>query len=192
MYSDLMTAENAETIGVIVQTIAVIVAMGGVVVALCVGITDRKAADARAREDRKRADERARKDRLATDARARRDRLAADERADFDRREARLLANHHFRLDMLVRLARNVNDPGHSDKKISSQLAAERAALLHVLGPTGMPLTWETYVGPTVDESRTIATDENVDKHKRCQQEVAVKITDEIAAWESGSAIRRT
>lgn len=144
---------NAETVGVVVQTLAVVVAAGGVIVALCMGITDRHATDTRARQDRGRADDRARQDRLA-----------ADERADFDRREARLLANHHFRLDMLVRLARNVNDPGHTDEKISSQLAAERAALLHVLGPTGMPLTWDTYVGPTVDESRTIATDENVDK----------------------------
>ena len=176
-----MDADTVDVIAVAVQSVAVLVAATGVVVALCMGIADRRAADARARNDRRRADDRARQDRLA-----------ADERADFDRREARLLANHHFRLDMLVRLARNVNDPGHSDEKISSQLAAERAALLHVIGPTGLPLTWDTYVGPTVDESRTIATDESVDKYKRCQQEVAVKITDEIAAWESGSAIRRT
>jgi len=175
-----MDTDTTNTIAVIVQSVAVLVAAGGVMVALCMGIADRRAADCRAREDRRRADDRARQDRLA-----------ANKRADFDRREARLLANHHFRLDMLVRLARNVNDPGHSDKKISSQLAAERAALLHVLGPTGLPLTWETYVGPTVDESRTIAADSAVDMHKRCQQEVAVKITDEIAAWESSSAVRR-
>lgn len=181
-----MTADTAQTIGIIVQTLTVIVAATGVVVALCTGATDRRAADARARTDRKRADDRARKDRLAADARARQDRLVADRRADSDRREARLLADHHFRLDMLVRLARNVNDPGHSDKKISSQLAAERAALLHVLGPDGLPLTWETYVGPTIDESRINATDDSVEKHKRCQSEVAVKITDEIAAWKRG------
>ncbi|WP_145998859.1 hypothetical protein [Brevibacterium linens] len=167
-----MTVETAETIGIIVQTLTVIVAATGIVVALCMGVTDRRAADARAREDRQRADDRAREDRLA-----------ADQRADLDRHEARILADHHFRLSMLVRLARNVNDPGHTDKKISSQLAAERAALLHVLGPDGLPLTWETYVGPTIDESRTNAFDDGVEKHKRCQSEVAVKITDEIAAW---------
>lgn len=171
---------TAETVGIIVQTLAVIVAATGVVIALRMGAADRRAADARASEDRRRADDRARQDRLA-----------ADNRADLDRREARLLADHHFRLDMLVRLARNVNDPGHTDNKIRSQLAAERAALLHVLGPDGLPLTWETYVGPTVDESRTIATDDDVDDIKRCQSEVAVKITDEIATWRDSADVSR-
>ncbi|WP_313420562.1 hypothetical protein [Brevibacterium casei] len=182
---------TAETVGVIVQTCAVVVAATGVIVALCMGIADRRAADDRARKDRSRADDRARKDRLASDARAQDDRLAADNRADFDRREARMLTDHHFRLDMLVRLARNVNDPGHTDAKISSQLAAERAAILHVLGPDGLALNWETYVGPTIDESRTIASDEDVDHLKRCQNEVAVKITDEIAAWRGKTNINR-
>ncbi|WP_145996234.1 hypothetical protein [Brevibacterium iodinum] len=151
-----MTVETAETVGVIVQTLAVLVAASGVIVALSMGVADRRAADAR---------------------------------ADLDRREARRLADHHFRLDMLVRLARNVNDPGHTDDKVSSQLAAERAALLHVIGPDGLPITWETYVGPTVDESRSIANNADVDKLKRCQNEVAVKITDEIANWRSGPSV---
>lgn len=160
---------TAQTVSVIVQTIAVIVAAGGVVVALCIGITDRRAADTRARKDR----------------------LAADARADADRREARLLAEHRFRLDKLVQLAKNVSDPGHTDAKIKRQLSAERVALLEVLGPEGLTLTWDTYIGATVDESRTIVANEDADKHKRCQNEVVVRIADEITAWESGSAVRR-
>ncbi|GAA1947999.1 hypothetical protein GCM10009689_31490 [Brevibacterium antiquum] len=93
---------------------------------------------------------------------------------------------------MLVRLARNVNDPEHTDGKVGSQLAAERAALIHVLGPSGLELTWDTYVGPTIDESRTIANNDSVADHRRCQNEVAVRISDEIAAWRSSSGLNQT
>lgn len=112
------------------------------------------------------------------------DRRAAEDRARRDRELQRKLAEHQFRTSLLLRLASNVNDPGHTDRKESRQLAAERAALLHSLGPEGLPLTWKTFVGPSPQESHTTAANESVPEWRRCQAEVAVLVSKAREAWE--------
>ena len=101
----------------VVQTLAVVVAAGGLIIALVIAGKDRRSAEKTAEADRKSATKAAKEDRLLT----------------------RLEAERRHRLDLLIRLSANLERGGSHDLTERQRLGAEERALITALGPEVIP-----------------------------------------------------
>lgn len=123
----------------IVQTATVVAAVGGLGVALLIAAEDRRSAERTAEEDRRSSIATAEEDRRSSIATAEMDRRSAAAIADKDRRSARREAERRHRLDLLIRLAQNLERGGSSDSLERARLGAEASALITALGPDVLP-----------------------------------------------------
>jgi hypothetical protein len=97
---------------------------------------------------------------------------AADRRAEADRAAAREDAQHRLDLEMLVRLAENLQRGGSTDPQESTRMGSEARALLGALGPERLPLAYAEYTALAGDELRAHIDDESREEWKRCANEV--------------------
>ena len=150
----VMRDHGEMTIGIVVQTVAVLVALFGLWRAHRIALADRRAADRRAEDDRR----------------------STDQRATEDRRLARLEAERRFQLDLLIRLSQNLERGGATDAHERARLAAEAGALLSALGPHRLPLSWEIHRKRSLDEARAYMLDASNADWRRCANEVALEL----------------
>ncbi|GAA1924856.1 hypothetical protein GCM10009737_28210 [Nocardioides lentus] len=117
-----------EELRISIQSVAVLVAIGGLFAALRIAKADRRAADLRAEKDREEAERRATEARREESLRSQR----ADERARWE-------ADRRFRLELLIRLSVNLEHGGSTDAGERKRLGAEASALIAALGPEVLP-----------------------------------------------------
>ena len=108
---------TGEEVGLWIQGASVVVALGASVLALALGVTDRRAAQRNAEDDRR----------------------AARALAEDERRAALRQAHLLVELEALLRLAENQRRGGSSDAEESSRLGSEAATLTGLIGPERLP-----------------------------------------------------
>jgi len=107
---------------------------------------------------------------------AAKDRQNAREIAAEDRRAALEQAKLMFDLEALLRLSQNIERAGHSDQQVSKDMGAEAAAILNLLGPDRLPVTWADKRGSTRDEAIEFAAREDTPPYKRHAIEVHLEL----------------
>lgn len=96
---------------------------------------------------------------------------AADRRAAADRAAAREAAQHRFDLELLARLAENLQRGGSTDAQERMRMGAEARALIGALGPDRVPLSFGEYGAASMDELRALVDDESRETWHRCALE---------------------
>lgn len=134
----------------IIQTLAVLAAVGASLVALAIAAKDRKHSARIAGQDREHSAAVADADRAHAASVAAADRAAT-------MHQLRLFSE----LDAAKRLAVIEARGGHSDPVARKDMGAESLALVAFLGPERVPMMWQRRVGKSDDELRDFAQDEN-------------------------------
>lgn len=101
---------------------------------------------------------------------------AADRRATADRLAARQAAQHRFDLELLVRLAENLQRGGSTDPLEVPRLGAEARALIGALGPQRVPLSFNKYGAESMEKVRAMVDDESREAWQRCALEVVLEL----------------
>lgn len=104
------------------------------------------------------------------------DRKAAREIAAEDRRASLEQAKLMFDLEVLLRLSQNLERGGHKDQAISHDMGAEAAALINLIGPDRLPVTWAAKRGSSLDEAREYAQREDTPAFKKHSIEVHLEL----------------
>jgi len=113
---------------------------------------------------------------------------AADRRAAADRAAAREAAQHHLDLELLIRLAENLQRGGSSDTREPQRMGAEARALLGALGPDRLPFAYDRYAGLDGDGLRALIDDAARPDWLRCANEVVWELQRTAAANRGGRA----
>lgn len=136
---------TGEEVGLWIQGASVVVAVGASVVAISLGVVDRRSAKRNADDDRRAARE-----------------LAAEDRRTA-LRHARLLGE----LDALLRLAENQRRGGSSDPQKSRDMGVEAAALTALIGRNRLPHLSSELNPESEDELRAFMEDPSTPEWQR-------------------------
>ncbi len=104
------------------------------------------------------------------------DRKAARVIAEEDRRATLEQAKLMFDLEVLLRLSRNIERGGHTDPVLRSDMGAEAAALLNIIGAERLPQTWADKRASTEEQAREYAAKPDTPAYKRHAIEVHLEI----------------
>jgi len=104
------------------------------------------------------------------------DRRTVREIAAEDRRASLEHAKLMFDLEALLRLSQNLERGGHTDSTVSKDMGAEAAALVNLIGPERLPVTWAAKRGSTLDEAREFAAREDTPPFKKHSIEVHLEL----------------
>ncbi|MET4589821.1 hypothetical protein [Arthrobacter sp. 754] len=135
MNLDFVRGMDGQAWANLLQSVAVIVTLVGVGVALVNGAKDRKPAMRVAASDR-----------VAADERAADDRRAADRRAEGDRQHTREQAQQQFHIQQALRLTQLVHEGRPDNPSLQTAWQVEIHSLLSVIGESAVPPMWQRFM----------------------------------------------
>jgi hypothetical protein len=95
---------------------------------------------------------------------------------------ARAAAQHRFDLELLVRLAENLQRGSSNDTQERLRMGADARALIGALGPERLPMSLKKYGAESVDELRAMVDDNSREAWHRCALEAVWELHRTAAA----------